>query len=413
MADLQTFWSKVSISNLVNQYRPDLSHFENLYRALHADPELSLQESKTATAVAKELESLTGIEVKTKIGGHGVVGVLRNGAGKVVLLRAELDALPLQERTGLDYSSTKWTVDPADNVKKPIMHACGHDMHMTALLAASRLLYMCRKSWTGTLIILFQPNEEHGAGAQAMVDDGLYDANKHAIPVPDVVLGGHISRARAGGLSTRAGIFNSAADSFKVTVYGRGGHGSQPHKTVDPAVLASSIVMKLQTIVSRETDPQEAAVVTVGAMHVGQAENVISDEAILRINTRSFTSQTRAHIRASIERIVRGECMAAGSPKPPLIQETTTFPLLYNNETVTGNVSAVMKTHFGEDFEPNAPASMGSEDIANLATPISAPVCFWSFGGTNPHLWDDIEQRGKLDEDIPGTMMHWHGNSKI
>jgi amidohydrolase len=266
---------KPNISKLITQYRPDMGHYEDLYRALHANPELSLQEDSTATEVANHLRSL-GLEVRMHIGGHGVVGILRNGIGKTVLLRAELDALPVKEKTGLSFASPKWMIDITDNVKKPVMHACGHDMHISSLLAASELLHSCRNSWAGTLLILFQPNEEHGAGAQAMVDDGLYE-EKHAIPKPDVVLGGHVMPMRAGVVGTRKGAFGSAANSYKAVLYGRGGHGSRPHMAVDPVVMASSTVLKLQTIVSREIDPQEAVVVTVGALHAGETENVISE----------------------------------------------------------------------------------------------------------------------------------------
>lgn len=393
------------ISKLIAQYRPNMGYYEDLYRTLHANPELSLQESTTAATVATHLRSLKGFEVRMNIGGHGVVGILRSGTGKTVLLRADMDALPLQEQTGLEYASTKRMVDVADNVEKPVMHACGHDMHVASLLAASELLHACRGSWTGTVLALFQPNEERGAGAQAMVDDGLYDEEKHAIPKPDVVLGGHVMPARAGVITTRGGIFNSAADSFVATLYGRGGHGSRPHTTIDPVVLACNTVLRLQTIVSRETDPREAVVVTVGALQAGETENIISAEAILRINTRTFNERSRVRVRAAIERIINAECEASGSPKPPLIQETSSFPLLYNDEKVTEIVSQAMRDHFGKDFGSDAPVSMGSEDFGNLAAPISAPGCFWNYGGIDPQKWDDAERRGKLDEEISGNAM--------
>lgn len=393
------------ISGLIAQYRPNMAYYENLYRTLHANPELSLQESATAAVVANHLRSLKGLEVRTNIGGHGVVGVLRNGIGKTVLLRADMDALPMREQTGLEYASTKRMVDVADNIEKPVMHACGHDMHIASLLAASELLHSCRDFWTGTLLVLFQPNEERGSGAQAMVDDGLYDEKRHAVPKPDVVLGAHVMPARAGSISTRRGIFNSAADSFVATLYGRGGHGSRPHTTVDPVVLASSTVMRLQTIVSRETDPRDAVVVTVGALQAGETENVISAEATLRINTRTLNNQSRARVRAAIERIIRAECEASGCPKPPLIQETSSFPLLYNDENVTETVSKAMKGHFGRNFRSDGQVSMGSEDFGNLATPVSAPCCFWNYGGIDPEQWDDAERRGKLDEEIAGNIM--------
>jgi amidohydrolase len=203
----------------------------------------------------------------------------------------------------------------------------------------AELLHRCRDSWSGIAIFLFQPNEERGAGAQAMVDDGLYDLKKHAIPEPDIILGAHVMPLRAGKLYTRKGVFGSAADSYAVTVYGRGGHGSRPHNTVDPVVLGSSIVMKLQTIVSRETNPLEAVVVTVGSFQAGSAENVISGEATLLINTRTFSPESRARVKSAIERIVNAECQAAGCPKPPRIKETSSFPLLYDQETFSSTCS--------------------------------------------------------------------------
>ena len=386
------------VSGLISMYRPDLNRYEGLYRALHIDPELSLQESSTALVVATYLSELRDVEIKTNVGGHGVVGILRNGKGKTVLLRADIDALPIQEQTGLEYASTKRMVDVTDNVEKPVMHACGHDMHITSLLAASELLYKCKESWSGTLIMLFQPNEERGAGAKAMVKDGLYDPERRAVPKPDVVLGGHVMPMKAGVISTRAGIFNSAAESFRATLYGRSGHGGRPHRTVDPVVLASSTVMKLQTIVSRETDPRDSVVVTVGALHAGVAENVISEEATLYINTRSLTEPSRLRVRAAIERIIKGECATAGSPKPPVIKETSSFPLLYNNEAAAEVVSRAMKRHFGENFDPNTPISTGSEDFADLSNPVGALGCFWNYGGIDPEKWDEAEKAGKTNE---------------
>jgi amidohydrolase len=396
---------KADISTLVTQNRPAMSDYEDLYRTLHVNPELSLQESTTARTVAHRLSLLTGLEVRTNIGGHGVVGILRNGEGKTVLLRADMDALPLEEQTGLKYASTKRMVDVTDGVEKPVMHACGHDLHISSLLAATKLLHGCRDSWSGTVLALFQPNEERGAGAQAMVDDGLYDEGRHAIPKPDVVLGGHVMPMRAGVVSTRGGLFNGAANSVRATLYGRGGHGARPHRTVDPVILASSTVMRLQTIVSRETDPQEAVVVTVGAMHAGTAENVIGSEATLHINTRTFSKPSRERVRAAIERIVHAECAASGSPKPPLIEDTSSFPLLYNDEEAAQTVSKAMRAHFGGNFDPNTATSTGSEDFANLADPISAPYCFWVYGGIDPQLWDAAEKKGTLDEDIAGMYL--------
>ena len=407
MAGISVPSGSSKLGHILAEYKldgPRIADYEDLYRALHLNPELSLQEHTTASVVAAHLQSLEGLEVRTNIGGDGVVGIVRNGKGKVVLLRADMDALPLQEQTGLKYASTKRMLDITDKVEKPVMHACGHDMHITSLLAASELLHSCRHTWSGTLLLLFQPNEERGAGAKAMVNDGLYDEAKYGIPKPDVVLGGHVMPMKAGIVSTRGGVFNSAADSYIATLYGRGGHGARPHQTIDPVVLACSTVMKLQTIVSRETDPREAVVVTVGALNAGSVENVISDEAVLRINTRTFSASSRARVRAAIERIINAECIASNTPRKPLIQATSSFPLLENDETVARVVSRAMEDYFGGNFDPNTPTSTGSEDFADLTEPISAPGCFWVYGGIDPLQWDDAERRGKLDE-IPGTLI--------
>jgi amidohydrolase len=435
--------TKTDISKLIAQHRPPLGPYEVLYRSLHANPELSLQESATAATVAAHLRRLEGCDVRTGIGGHGVVGILRNGAGKTVLLRADMDALPVQEATGLAYASVRRMVDVADGVEKPVMHACGHDMHVVSLLAAGALLHACRVAWAGTLLLLFQPNEERAAGARAMVTDGLYDAARHAVPRPDVLLGAHVMAARAGAVVTCRGVFNSAADSLAVTLYGRGGHGSRPHTAVDPVVLAASTVMRLQTIVSREVDPRAPAVVTVGALHAGEAENVISDQALLRINTRAFDAGVRDHVLAAVERIVRAECEAARSPRPPRFETTSSFPLLVNDVAVTDAVARAFDAHFnlrghadneagsdgaadagdasgdgGEDggrrfsFRDDALPSMGSEDFANLAqvpnedgSTGTVPLCFWNYGGIDPRVWDEAERKGTIDQDIPGEEM--------
>ncbi|EXJ72355.1 hippurate hydrolase [Cladophialophora psammophila CBS 110553] len=391
-----------SISKLIADYIPDMSRYEALYRTLHTNPELSLQEKETANAVATCLKTLLGFEVRTHIGGYGVVGILKNGPGRTVLLRAELDALPVLERTGLEFASSKSVLDLSDNIVKPVMHACGHDLHIASLLAASELLSKSRGFWSGTIVVLFQPNEERGAGAQAMVDDGLFDATRHHIPIPDVALGGHVMPMKAGTIKTRKGVMGSAADSLLVTLYGRGGHGSRPHTAVDPVVLASSTVMKLQTIVSRETDPRETVVVTVGSLHAGSAANIISDEAELQINIRTFSSQARQKVREAVERIIDAECRAFGSPKPPLIRHIGSFPLLYNDEAATEVVSREMKNHFGGNFDTDATISTGSEDFANLTSPLSIPSVFWNYGGINAQQWDNAVQNGRV-EDIPGN----------
>ncbi|KAK3996165.1 metal-dependent amidase/aminoacylase/carboxypeptidase [Cladorrhinum sp. PSN332] len=379
-------------SQLASAYRPDLTPYENLYRQLHSAPELSRHEAATAAIIASTLQNLPGIDVKTGIGGHGVVGILRNGPGPTVLLRAELDALPVQEQTGLPYAS----------VTPRVMHACGHDLHMTALLASAHLLHRAQEYWTGTLVFLFQPDEETGAGAQSMVDDGLYDELKHAVPHPTVVLGGHVMPMRAGSISTRVGAFNSSSESVRITLYGHGGHGAKPHKAIDPVVMACSVVLKLQTIVSREMDPMEAAVVTVGSIQAGIAPNVIPDEATILVNFRSFSTSSQEMLRNSITRIVNMESATFGAPKPPLIKRIAYFPLLFNDPSATITLKESMSLHFGAEFLPDLPASPGSEDISNLATPVSAPVCFWNYGGISPEIFDAAPDKAALDR-IPAN----------
>jgi amidohydrolase len=394
--------SCISIKQLLKTYRPDSSFFYDLYRTIHQDPELGLQEQETASRVAGCLRRLAGVQVKPAIGGHGLVGILDNGMGPKVLLRAELDALPVMEQTGWDFASVKRMIDLTDGITKPVMHACGHDLHMVALLHAIETLYTCREHWKGTLIALFQPNEETGRGAQEMVDDGLYDRMKHDVPHPDFVLGGHSMPMRAGRVSTRIGVFNSAADGLRVTLYGRGGHSARPHTTVDPVVLASSVVMKLQTIVNRQINPLDSAVVTVGSVQAGQTGNVIGDQAVLQISTRALSENSRSRVFSSINQMIRAECIAMESPQEPLFETTSSFPLLENDPDLTKDISKAFRDHFGGAFDSDAAISMGAEDMANLAQPVHAPCCFWTFGCIDPVVWDVAEARGTLSKDIHG-----------
>ena len=405
LSEIRPTSSRSSVTQLINMHRPDPSYYHDLYRKIHQDPELGLQEHETANRVAGCIQRFSGMHVKPAIGGHGLVGILQNGIGPKVLLRAELDALPVMEQTGWDFASVKRMTDLNDGVTKPVMHACGHDLHMVALLLAIETLCACREHWQGTLIALFQPNEEMGKGAQAMVDDGLYDSMKHDVPHPDFVLGGHSMPMRAGRVSTRIGVFNSATDGLRVTVYGRGGHSARPHTAVDPVVLASSVVMKLQTIVSRQIDPLDSAVVTVGSVQAGQTANVISDRAILQINTRALSEDSRSRILSSIDNMVRAECMAMKSPQEPLFETTSSFPLLENDPSLTKDISQAFRNHFREAFDSDASISMGAEDMANLARPVRAPCCFWTFGCIDPEVWDAAEARGTLAKDIHGKFI--------
>ena len=374
----------------------DLVLYEALYKHFHSHPELSLQERETARAAASHLRKLNaGFEIHTDIGGHGVAGVLRNGEGKTIMLRADMDALPVEEKTNLPYAS-EVTMRDSDDVVKPVMHACGHDMHVTCLLAAAEQLSRIKFAWSGTLIVIFQPNEERGGGAQAMVDDGLYDK----IPIPDIVLGQHVMADRAGYVGSKQGTIMAAADSFKITLYGRGGHGSMPHRTVDPVVLAANVVLRLQTIVSREVDPSDMAVVTVGALQAGQTENIITNKAELKVNVRTINTVTREKVLASIRRIIKAECEASGSPEPPLIEPTSSFPMTVNSQEITTQLATSFATVF-PSFDADTPRVNGSEDFSILGSAVGRPTSFWFFGGVDHETWDEKEKEGRLMEDIP------------
>lgn len=286
-----------------------LERWRDFYRQLHRQPELSSQEHHTAQQIEAALSSFD-VEVQ-RIGGTGVVAIIRNGSGPTVLARADTDALPVTEQTGLEYASEI----------EGVMHACGHDMHVATLLGATEVLAKNKKSWSGTYIGLFQPAEETGQGAQAMVDDGLADS----IPTPDVAFAQHVMPTEAGTIGTSPGPVLSAGDSLKITVYGRGAHGSMPHNSVDPVVLASSIVMRLQTIVSREIEPGEFAVLTVGALNAGSKSNIIADRAELLVNLRTYDTTVREQLMAAIERIVHAECQASGSPRGQSLNTTISF----------------------------------------------------------------------------------------
>ncbi|KAL8688692.1 MAG: hypothetical protein Q9218_005464 [Villophora microphyllina] len=386
-SDLTTFLSSNPI---------DLHPYETLYKHLHSHPELSYQERETAATAASHLRSIdAGYEIHSSIGGHGLVGLLKNGDGKTILLRADMDALPVKEDTGLEYAS-QVTMRDNDDVMKPVMHACGHDFHVTALLAAAERLAKMKDHWTGTLIVLFQPNEERAGGAQAMVDDGLYTK----VPVPDIVLAQHVLPLKTGHVGCRIGTVMSEADSFKITLFGRGSHGSMPHRAIDPVVMAASVVMKLQTIVSREVDPDEFAVVTVGSLQAGQTENIIADKAEVRVNVRTQNHEVRNKILASIRRIVKGECEASGAVKEPLIEETTHFPLSVNDADVTRQVMGTFGEFFGDRFDPDMKPSTASEDYSILGSSQGKPCCFWAFGGVDEKVWDEAEKKGRLMEDI-------------
>ncbi|WP_442921878.1 amidohydrolase [Microbacterium sp. CH12i] len=354
----------------MQHYESIRSDQESFYRDLHEHPELSHQEERTADGVSKRL-SAWGFTVHTGIGGTGVVGVLQNGEGSTVLLRADMDALPIREATGADYASTVEAV-ASDGTSTPVMHACGHDVHVACLLGAARLLAEHRDAWQGTVIALFQPAEETGDGARGMLTDGL----AAQIPNPDVALAQHVLPGRSGTVGTRMGPVLSSADSVRITVYGRGGHGSMPQNTVDPVVLAALIVVRLQTIVSREVAPTDPAVLTVGSIRAGAKSNIIPDDAVLELNLRTYTEATRTQMLAAIERTVRGECIASGSPKEPEIEIYDSFPLTENDESVTARVADAFSAHFG-DHAGELDLQTASEDFSDVPRALGIPYTYW------------------------------------
>ena len=377
----------MSASTIIDQVEGQLDWQRELYQHFHRHPELSLQEHQTAERIERELSEL-GLE-PLRIGGTGVVAVLENGEGATVLARADIDALPVAEDTGLDYASE----NPG------VMHACGHDVHITALLGAVRLLQQNREAWSGTYIALFQPAEENAAGAQAMVDDGLVTQ----VPRPDVALSQHVMATEAGKIGTTAGPVLSAGDSLKITVFGRGAHGSMPHNSVDPVVLAASIVLRLQTIVSREVQPGTFAVVTVGASNAGSKSNIIPDRAELLLNLRTYSTEVRGQLIAAIERIVRGECQAAGSPQEPTFEYYDQFPLTDNDDDVTHRVTEAFTEAFGADRVYQTDPYTASEDFSRLPDAFGTPYTYWTVGSVDPQTYRSAVEKGTVGQDIPAN----------
>lgn len=371
---------------------------EDLYRDLHQNPELSHQEHRTAASVAERL-GRSGYQVTTGVNGTGVVGVLRNGAGPTVLLRADMDALPVREDTGLPYASSAVATRESDGVEVPVMHACGHDMHTACLLGAAHLLAAGEKHWRGTLVTVFQPAEETIDGAKGMVADGLAELTG---PV-DVALGQHVAPLPAGRLATIPGPAFAGDASLRVTLHGRGGHASTPQNTIDPVVLAAAIVLRLQGVVAREIEPGEPAVLTVGSLQAGTKANIIADRAELLVNIRFYSDATRAALLAAIRRIVTAECAASGCPRDPDFDIYEEAPLTDNDPTVTAAVREAFAGSLGEQVMITPPRVLGSEDFSDIANGVGAPYSFWLFGGTDPDAFAAAEAAGTLASDIPGN----------
>ncbi|HEY2712821.1 MAG TPA: M20 family metallopeptidase [Chthoniobacterales bacterium] len=369
-----------------------LPELEELYKDIHSHPELSMQEKRTADIAAKRLKA-AGYEVTTGVGKTGVVGLLRNGNGPTVMLRADMDALPVKEETGLPYASSVTTTNREGNIV-PVMHACGHDMHVTWLVGATKLLADTRHNWKGTVMAVFQPAEETAEGAQAMVDDKLFTR----FPKPDVVLGQHVMVGPAGLIGGRTGVITSAADSFQIRMFGRGAHGSMPQASIDPVVMAASTVLRLQTIVSREIAPTDAAVITIGSLQAGTKENVIPDEAIIKLNVRTFDESVRKRVLAAIKRIVNAEAAASGAPKPPEITALDRYSLVSNDAKAADRVADAFRSHFSDERVVRVQATSASEDFGSFGAHWEAPSVFWFVGGTDRDVYKKAKVAGRVQE---------------
>ncbi|EHK9418029.1 amidohydrolase [Enterococcus faecalis] len=365
----------MSIQNILSSIETIKDWQEETYKYLHSHPELSMQETHTAQFIYDTLVSY-GYETQ-KIGG-GIVGVLKNGEGKKVLFRADIDALPVKEETGLPYASTV-TMKDLDGNLVPVMHACGHDVHIVAGLGAAWAMAQHQTEWTGTYIALFQPGEEIAAGAKSMIEDGLFSK----IPKPDLALAQHVlTEPCSGHVGVKEEAFLSSAASVKVTVYGKGAHGSMPHLSIDPVVIASSIVLKLQTIVSREIDPFQFSVVSVGSFQSGLKANIIPDTATLLLNIRTYDEDIQEHIINAIKRIVTAECMAGGCEKDPEVEVYDTYPLTDNDPQISQKVKQAFMTNLGEDrVATHYHAMTASEDFSYIPRALGIPYLYWGFGG--------------------------------
>lgn len=368
-------WTKTNLPQLIE-----------LYRHFHQNPELPLKEEKTAARIAQELELLE-IKVTTRVGGYGVVGVLENGPGKVVLLRSDMDALPVVEQTGLPYAS-KVRVEDARGATVGVMHACGHDLHMANLIGVARYLVSARVAWSGTVVFVFQPAEELGAGAAAMIADGLFGR----FPRPHYAVALHDSAdSPTGQIGYLAGFAMANVDSVDITIKGRGGHGASPESTIDPVVIAARLVLDLQTIVSREIKPIHPAVVTVGSIHGGTKHNIISDECRLQLTLRSLSPEVRQQLQDAVRRKALAAAASAGAPEPTIeISEGT--PALFNDPHLTNRLAGMLKKRLGEKCVVEGEPVMGGEDFGRFGS-TGVPTCMLRLGAVGQKRLDEFAAR--------------------
>jgi hippurate hydrolase len=355
---------------------------KTLFLDLHQHPELSRHETRTAALLASKLR-LLGYDVTEHVGGTGIVALMKNGAGPTVMLRTELDALPVEEKTGLPYASKAHAKNDA-GVDVPVAHACGHDLHMSSLYATAAVMAHTKDKWHGTLMLIGQPAEETVTGAKAMIADGLFTR----FPKPDYAVGLHVfeTSAPAGKVGLGAGYYYANADTVDITVFGKGAHGSRPESSIDPVLIASRIVVTLQEIVSRELAPGTRAVVTVGQIHGGTKDNIIPDTATLGLTVRSYEPETRKHLLASIERIAKAEAEAAGAEQMPEIAHPESTDALYNDPRLAARMRPVLESALGKDNVMDTPPIMGSEDFSVYGEQ-GVPSLFITLGGADPAKW--------------------------
>ena len=369
----------------VNAIYPEVEAF---YLDLHRNPELSLQEQQTAAKLAARMKAL-GYDVTTGVGGTGVVAVLRNGQGATVLLRTDMDALPVDEKTGLPYAS-QVVVKNDSGAAVPVMHACGHDLHMASWFATGKLMATNRQRWQGTLILIGQPAEEIGAGASAMLKDGLFTR----FPKPEFALAIHDDASLpAGQVGYTSGYTMASSDSVDITIFGRGGHGAQPQNTIDPIVIAARTVLALQTIVSRENNPLDPAVITVGTIHGGTKNNIIPDEVKLELTVRSYKPEVRKQLLASIERVAKGEAIAGGAPREPLVKVAPAANATYNDPELTKRLASALRNTLGQANVVEIPPKMVFEDFSEFSL-AGVPSAIFAVGGVEPATFAAARQSG-------------------
>ena len=390
ITQIEAFNNKMD--SFIDKLLPEL---EEIYKDIHRNPELSMQELRTAKIAADYLTKYE-FEVSTGIGVTGVVGLMKNGEGPVVMLRADMDALPVKEATGLPYASTKVARDE-EGIEVGVSHVCGHDLHVTWLMGAARLFSEHKNQWRGTLMAVFQPGEEVGRGAQGMIDDGIMTR----FPKPDIILGQHVMVGESGTVGYRSGAILSAGNSLRVKIFGRGAHGSSPQTSIDPVIMAAATTMRLQTIVSREIAPIENAVLTIGALQAGTKENIIPDDATLKLNIRTFDDGVRDHILSAVKRICCAECTASNAPREPEFTTLDSYPLTVNDAIATAKVAAAFDAQFGDKSHETQPAS-ASEDFSVFGRNWKVPYVFWFVGGTDPKTYLEAKKNNQLNS-IPSN----------